>query len=126
MFSSLVYTEDSDNTNWLERIFSGMENILQDSWVYKKWTEQGVKRGMEQGRRQDIVSLVQKRFPSLTPLAQERVVLLTTPEKLQDLLLQIAVAKDEQEVCSSLLETTDEQKHWALNLRYMDQGLQRL
>ncbi len=113
---SMMYTTEE---NWFERRFDMLESILKDSWAYKKWkqkgieegVQKGIEEGVQKGRRQDIVSLVQKRFPSLAPLAQERVVLLTAPEKLQDLLLQIAVAKDEQEVRSSLLEATEEQKH---------------
>ncbi|MBA2677399.1 MAG: hypothetical protein H0U76_03240 [Ktedonobacteraceae bacterium] len=112
---SMMYTGED---NWFERRFEMLENILKDSWAYKKWTkqgmEQGVKQGLEQGllqaRRQDIVSLLQDHFPSLTVLAQERVSLLTTPEKLQSLLLKVANAKDEQEARSSLLEAREERE----------------
>jgi hypothetical protein len=96
----------SNNEDWFERRFETMENILKDSWAYKKWTAQGRQQGLQQG----IVSLVQKRFPSLTTLAQERVALLTTPEKLQDLLLEVGTAKDEQETRSSLLKVSEERK----------------
>lgn len=103
---SLAYTEDASKS-WLHRRFSMMDSIFKDSWVYQEWKQEGI----ELGRRQDIVALVQQRFPSLTMLAQERVTLLKTPEHLQNLLLQIAVAQNEQEVRRHLLEAGDEQKH---------------
>ncbi len=106
---SKVYTKDSER-NWLRRRFRVMGNILKDSWVYQEWKQEGIEQGIEQGRRQDIVALVQKRFPALTTPAQERVALLKTPERLQNLLLQIAVAQDEQDARRLLLEAGDEQK----------------
>ncbi len=122
---SLAYTKDVSK-NWLQRRFSVMDS-LKDSWVYQEWKQegveqglqqgveqglqQGVEQGLQQGRRQDIMALVQKRFPALTMLAQERVTLLKTPELLQNLLLQIAVAQNEQDVRRYLLEAGEEQKH---------------
>lgn len=75
------------------------KNIFEDSWVYKKWVEDGRRQGI----RESTVALVQKHFPALTPLAQERVMLLQTSEQLQGLLLKIACERNEQVVRHILL-----------------------
>lgn len=105
-----------------------MGNIFKDSWLYQEWKqegieegreqgieqgkEQGIEQGIEQGKEQgiqvSILAIVQKYFPSLTTVAQERVARLKTPELLQNLLLQIVGAQDEQEVRRYLLEAGEE------------------
>ncbi|GAC1367049.1 MAG: hypothetical protein NVS2B12_16250 [Ktedonobacteraceae bacterium] len=67
-----------------------------------------MQQGLQQGTRENIVALVQNRFPALALLAQERVVLLKVHEQLQHLLLQVATAQNEQEVRRYLLEIGEE------------------
>ncbi len=65
--------------------------------------KQGIERGMKQGMEQVLVSVVQTRFASLWPLLEERSALLKTPEQLQQLLIQIAQAQNEEEARRFLL-----------------------
>lgn len=95
-----------------------MESIFEDSWVYQEWKQAGVEQGLQQGReqgreqglQQSIVAIVEKYFPALTTVAQERTAFLKTPEQLQNLLLQIVGVQDEQEVRRILLAVGEEQK----------------
>ncbi len=53
-----------------------MESILEDSWVYQRV----IAKGGQQQLRQMLVRRVQKRFPTLVPLAEEQAALLQDVE----------------------------------------------
>src|SRR5712672_1170575 len=61
-----------------------LESILQDSWVYQKVLAKGIAQGIVQSGlqqlRQMLVRRVQKRFPTLVHLAEERAALLEDVE----------------------------------------------
>lgn len=65
--------------------------------------KQGMKQGVEQGVKQALVSVVQARFASLLPLAEERCTRLKTSAQLQQLLIQIVQSQDEDEARRFLL-----------------------
>jgi hypothetical protein len=75
-----------------------MESILEDSWVYKKVLAKG---GLQQ-LRQMLVRRVQKRFPTLVPLAEEQAVLLQDVEILNKVIDAIIDAETLEEAQSIL------------------------
>ncbi len=119
----LIYMRESDH-EWLKWRCRMIDDLLTESWVCQEWIQQGLEKGRQEGvaegiakgrqegvaegRRQDIVTFVQKRFPALSTLAERQVALLQTPEQLQQLLLQVVMAQDEQEARRSLLDATEE------------------
>lgn len=81
-----------------------LDEIIRESWAYKQWrqetiakvTKQVTQQVTQQIMKQNIISVVQAKFPSLLELTQERLELLKTPQRLQKLLVQIAQAQDEE------------------------------
>ena len=57
--------------------------------------EEGHEEGLAEGLQKAFVTIVQGRFPPLAELAQERVLQVTKPEKLDLLLKQIVTIPDE-------------------------------
>ena len=83
-----------------------IDDILKESWVYKEWQQEAEERVM----KQTIVALVQARFPLLTKLTEKRLELLKTPQQLQQLLIQLAQARDEEEAQQVFLIKGNEQQ----------------
>lgn len=105
ILASLEYTSLSDLL-WLRRRFAMIDDILKESWVYKEWQQEAEERVM----KQTIVALVQARFPLLTKLTEKRLELLKTPQQLQQLLIQLAQARDEEEAQQVFLIKGNEQQ----------------
>ena len=70
VFAGLVL-EKSEDKEWLRERFNAMRDILEESPVYHWIEEAGIEKGLQQFR-QMLVRRVQKRFPVLAPLAEER------------------------------------------------------
>ena len=77
------------------------QDIIRDSWVYQEILQEGAQKAL-QLQRQAILAIVQKRFPALASLAQQKLAGVIDPEQLQDVNVQISVAQDSQEVVAVL------------------------
>jgi hypothetical protein len=73
---------------------------IEDTPTYKRI----VRDGLERGRKQDIKALVQRRFPSLLVFARTQTEPIADPDKLQEVLLEIATAPTINEAIQYLSE----------------------
>ncbi len=68
--------------------------------------EQGLEQGLEQGRleaaRRILLIVTEKRFPALTPLAQEQVARINNLDVIDNLIVAISSAQNELEGYNAL------------------------
>lgn len=104
---------------WLRRKLDMVDDILSEAPLYKHLVAQGKeeglkegeKKGMQQGMaqgsvttsRKAILALFHERFPQLNVFAQKTVPTLKRPDILEQLIIQIALAKDEDEAQKHLV-----------------------
>jgi hypothetical protein len=86
-----------------------IDDMLKESWVYKEWQRETTAKVTEQVMKQNIVSIVRAKFPSLVALTQERLEPLKTPEQLRRCLVQMVQAREEEEARGILLTRGNEQ-----------------
>ncbi len=119
-FAGLVYRTEDDR-QWLKRRFAMFHDILEDSWSYQeivqkgldqglqKGFDQGLKKGLDQGigqgelitSRQFLARIIEKHFPPLLYLAQQKAAQLTTIDKLNkviDKLLEVQTLEQARQV----------------------------
>ena len=119
-FAGLVY-QTEDDRQWLKRRFAMFHDILEDSWSYQeivqkgldqglqKGFDQGLKKGLDQGigqgelitSRQFLARIIEKHFPPLLYLAQQKAAQLTTIDKLNkviDKLLEVQTLEQARQV----------------------------
>lgn len=116
-----LQSTNSDDRNRVTRSFAMIDDMLRESWVYKEWqqettakvtqqvTERVTQQVTQQVMKQNIIVIIQARFPSLVELTQKRLKLLNDSEQLQQRFVQIARAKDEEEARHILLTEVTEQ-----------------
>lgn len=122
--ASLVLLRKNKRTDleWLIRRFREMHDILRDTPIYQEilreglaeGREQGIEQGIERGRlegrldafRHVLLIWTEKRFPTLTPLAQERVARIQDIQMLEDMITEMSVAQTIEDA-SFILERTD-------------------
>ena len=88
-----------------------LEDSLDESWTFRELKQKAHKEGREEGReegqlqlqRQNLIQLIQARFPALAQLAQDVCNAIQALEVLQDLFQKVLLAKDELEVRQLLL-----------------------
>ena len=101
LFCAGLVLKDEVDQLWLTERFGSMESILEDSWVYQrviaKGVAQGIAQGIVQGGQQQLVRRVQKRFPTLVHLAEERASLLEDVEILNKVIDAIIDAETLEE-----------------------------
>ncbi len=84
LFCAGLVLKDKVDQLWLTERFGSMGSILEDLWVYQRVIAKGEAKGIVEGSRQQLrqmlVRRVQKRFPTLVPLAEEKAALLQDVE----------------------------------------------
>jgi predicted transposase YdaD len=125
--AGLAFKKESDHL-WLKRRFAMLEEVLEESWTLqeilnkglaeglKKGLKEGLREGRKEGReegreegqlqvqRQNLILLIQARFPALVQLAQDVCNVIQVFEELQGLFQKVLLAKDELEVRQLLLD----------------------
>jgi hypothetical protein len=115
-FAGLVYRTEEDR-HWLKRRFAIFQDILEDSWSYKEIVQKGLDQGLDQGfqkglqngigqgelmtARQFLARIVEKHFPPLLLLAQQKAAQLKTIDKLNrviDSLLDVQTLEQARQV----------------------------
>ena len=98
--------KDVSERRWLERMFDMVQNDLSDSWVYQRILQEG----HVEAAGQALILFVQGRFPELIELAREQVSKMTFDEQafeaLQQVIVQISIARSSDEVHAHLLALT--------------------
>jgi flagellar biosynthesis/type III secretory pathway protein FliH len=103
--AGLVFEDESEQL-WLVRRFAMLRDILEESWTFQKIKKEGREEGLEEGvqaQRQNLILLIQTRYPALLQLAQNVCNAIQALEELQGLFQKVLLAKDEQEVLQRLL-----------------------
>ncbi len=102
----------AEDRQWLKRRWRTMSERLKDNWFYQEITEEAREETREQDRKQELERwrqtmqrLVQKRFASqkMELLAEGQAAIINDPDVLQDLILKLAVARNEEEALDYLL-----------------------
>ena len=114
--ASMVYTSNED-LDWLRKEVNMMEDMISDTWFYQHILEKGLAKGevkgeakgLEKGRheglealQQAVVNIIQARFPDMTPQAQKLVTPVINFQLLQQLIVNVSVARDAVEVAQLL------------------------
>jgi hypothetical protein len=95
-FAGLIYRTEDDR-QWLKRRFAMFHDILEDSWSYQEIVQKGLGQGLDLGikqgglitSRQFLARIVEKHFPPLLYLAQQKAAQLTTIDKLNKVIDQL-------------------------------------
>jgi hypothetical protein len=110
ILASMIFVSSVDQ-QWFERQVLMLEDIITETWFYKRILQKGLNEGHQeelQRVRPVLVSTVEERFPALASLARQRADALDDPNALQHLLLKMIVTRDADEA-RRLLEATEEQ-----------------
>jgi predicted transposase YdaD len=105
-FSSLLFTADGDD-EWLKASFSMMHDILEDTWVFqeiiKEGLEEGERKGLERGKKEEFLQFVEIRFPTLLARAKQAVEQQTSVEQLRTVFNKLYQANTIEEAQAGLL-----------------------
>lgn len=111
----LIFQNEADHELVMRR-FAMLEDLLGESWTYNeivrrgyvKGEKEGIEKGIEKGqviaRREDLLGVVQVRFPDLLTEARERAARVEDPQALQSMMLKIVIAQNREEARKLLLE----------------------
>jgi predicted transposase YdaD len=109
-FASMAFDTDDDQ-QWLERKMMMLEEIIQDTWFYKRILQKGEAEGEVKGRaegraegiRVGILTTLEERFPEVIELARTRLEPVQDFKYLLHLHSQLIMAPSRQEVEQILL-----------------------
>jgi predicted transposase YdaD len=133
-FASLAFGKQQANQDWLIRRFQMLDDILQETELYKyimregqeKGLQQGLQRGLQQGRkeakealqqaqqeklqelRQAVLDIVQVRFPKIVRIAKGQTAIIEDPKALRYLIVKMSTAQNAEEAKLYLLGEDDE------------------
>jgi len=111
----LVFQDEADHELVMRR-FAMLEDLLGESWTYneilrrgfakgeKEGLEKGLRKGQVAARREDLLGVVQVRFPDLLAEARECADRVEDPQVLQSMMLKIVIVQNLEEARKLLLE----------------------
>ena len=112
LFASLAFDNQEDQ-EWLKRRFEMLKDILRDTPAYQQILEEGREEGRGEGREelrrsiqslgQNLLDVVQTRFPRLKTITKRQIVLIKRPETLGNLLTRAALVSTEEEMREALI-----------------------
>jgi hypothetical protein len=97
--AGLIFQDEADHELVMRR-FAMLEDLLGESWTYNEI----LRRGSIAARREDLLGVVQVRFPDLLAEARECADRVEDPQALQSMMLKIVIAQDREEARKLLLE----------------------
>jgi len=128
LFASLMFSDIQDK-QWVIERSAMLDDFLQEAPLYQHILQQGVVQGMAKGEvqgraegvekerklrtlslRQKVLELVQRRFPQQKKLASKLINLIEQPEKLEDVLLQLAFVQTAEEMHACLLDAIQQEE----------------
>ena len=105
--------EDDNDILWLERRFTMLYDVLQQSKAYQKIKQEGREEGHKAGEldalRQAILAIVQVRFPEMVQLTKKQTDAVDNPAVLQKLVTSFVTAQTAEEARQHLLALDDEE-----------------
>ncbi|HLG65653.1 MAG TPA: hypothetical protein VKY19_27275 [Ktedonosporobacter sp.] len=118
MASLVLMRTNPEDWEWLKRRYKIMQDLLRETPIFQmifaegrtegeakgriEGEAKGRTEGILAGRRKTLVHLVSKRFPRLQASAEQQVLHVDDPELLDNLIIDLSVAHDEQEAAGIL------------------------
>lgn len=108
-FGALVYIKPSDK-DWLSRRVAMAKDMLRDSWLVQDFLEEGRQEGRQKGRQEgrqegklDILKdVVERRFPALLSVFEEKRSQITAMQNLDSFVLDFICTTNEQQALQLL------------------------
>jgi 2-oxo-4-hydroxy-4-carboxy--5-ureidoimidazoline (OHCU) decarboxylase len=107
-FDTLLDRTDTELLEDKGRVKNKMDqfdSLLEQSPYVKKKSAEAEERGIVEGLQKAIVTIVRRRFPALTELAQQQVAQINKPDVLDYLIEQVSTAPDEAMIRQLLRST---------------------
>jgi len=80
-----------------------MLELLRQEPLYSEILQEGEQRGVQKGMQQAVITMVVAHFPQLEPLAKKMVAAVNSLERLQLLIVELSLARSEEETERILL-----------------------
>src|SRR5450755_3308692 len=97
-------------TKCVEEDMSSSYDLLKDTWIYRDIQHEVVEEFQQQqldAHRQTLLAIVQARFPRIEALAQQVAQRISKPERLQELVVRVGMARTEREARQGMNEQGD-------------------
>jgi ribosomal protein S4 len=85
-------------------------DLLKDTWIYKDIRHEIAEEFLQQqldAQRQTLLAIVQARFPRIEALAQQVTQHISEPERLQELVVRVGIARTEREARQGMSGQSD-------------------
>jgi predicted transposase YdaD len=105
LLASLVFTSELDR-EWITWRFNKMSDILRETWAYQEIMKEGELRA----RHQDVLDVIQARFPEILPYAKKQMEGIEDTELLRHLNVKMSTAQTAEEALQYLLTVGKEEK----------------
>jgi len=109
VFAALVFTKTADKL-WLKERFEKMHDILEESWAYQEMVQKGLLQGLKQGIEKSVlgiqqtaINIVIRSFADLEELARTKITAINDWERLQQLILDLAISHTREQMKQVLL-----------------------
>ena len=116
--------EGEEAQRWFKERFDMFEEMIQDTYAYRKVIEKGIQQGVQQGiqqgvelgeiraLRQVVLDVVAQRFPEMERSAKKLVETLRTASTLHRLIIKLSKAQTPQEATVAfMLEESEDTEH---------------
>jgi predicted transposase YdaD len=105
LLASLVFTSELDR-EWIIWRFDKMSDILRETWAYQEIMKEGELRA----RHQDVLDVIQARFPEILPSAKKQMEGIEDSEVLRHLNVKMSTAQTAEEALQYLFTIGNETK----------------
>ena len=105
LLASLVFTSELDR-EWISWRFNKMSDILRETWAYQEIMKEGELRA----RHQDVLDVIQARFPEILLYAKKQMESIEDSEVLRHLNVKMSTAQTAEEALLYLFAIGDETK----------------
>lgn len=106
-FAELAFPNQEDK-EWIKRRKAMLDDFLRESSIYQGILEEGREEGSILASRKTLLALFDERFPRLNMVVSKTLPTIKKAEILQQLIIKIAVAKNEKEARKYLLEAAQQ------------------
>ena len=112
LLASLVFKDNPAYSDWLNRRFAMLRDILRETDAYQEILQEGRIEGEEKGRQEgevlglrlSLLNILQKRFPDVIQMARPQVAGVNDPALLLDAIMKAIDAQSMEEILRLLLE----------------------
>ena len=105
LLASLVFTNELDR-EWIIWRFDKMSDILRETWAYQEIMKEGELRA----RHQDVLDVIQARFPEILPYAKKQLEGVQDVEILRHLIVKMSTVQTAEEALQYLITISREER----------------